>query len=201
MKHSPTQVDELISALADGELSDAEFDQVMWALQSGDEQHARWHGYQLVGDVLRSGVTAPMGRHDEAFLARLRPHLKEKGAVAAVRPVPGARWSRSSANDAVWRWKLVAGLSSLTVMSVLGWVMATRTAVGEAGMQLAQQQSLPRAEMPQDQQTASAATEPVMLRDPRLDRMIAAHQQLGGASALQMPAGFLRNATFERPAH
>lgn len=194
MKHSPAQVDELISALADGELSDAEFDRVMAALQSGDEQHARWHAYQLVGDVLRSGVTAPVGRHDEAFLARLRPHLKEKGAM------PRARWSLGSANDAVWRWKLVAGLSSLTVMSVLGWVMATRTPGGEAGMQLAQQQSLPRAEMPQDQQTASAAAEPVMLRDPRLDRMIAAHQQLGGASALQMPAGFLRNATFERPA-
>jgi sigma-E factor negative regulatory protein RseA len=29
---------------------------------------------------------------------------------------------------------------------------------------------------------------------------MAAHRQFGGASALQMPAGFLRNATFEGPA-
>ena len=35
----------------------------------------------------------------------------------------------------------------------------------------------------------------VMLRDARLDELLAAHQQAGGAS--QMPSGFLRNATFE----
>ena len=41
----------------------------------------------------------------------------------------------------------------------------------------------------------------VMIRDPRLDEMLAAHRQLGGgASALQSPAGMLRNATFEGPA-
>jgi sigma-E factor negative regulatory protein RseA len=39
----------------------------------------------------------------------------------------------------------------------------------------------------------------VMIRDPRLDELLAAHKQFGGASALQMPAGFLRNATFEAP--
>jgi sigma-E factor negative regulatory protein RseA len=39
----------------------------------------------------------------------------------------------------------------------------------------------------------------VMIRDARLDEFLAAHRQLGGASALQMPAGFLRNATFEGP--
>ena len=38
-----------------------------------------------------------------------------------------------------------------------------------------------------------------MIRDPQLDELLAAHRQLGGASALQMPAGFLRNATFEGP--
>ena len=37
----------------------------------------------------------------------------------------------------------------------------------------------------------------VMLRDPRLDQLLEAHQQAGGAS--QMPSGFLRNATFEGP--
>ena len=45
---------------------------------------------------------------------------------------------------------------------------------------------------------ASAGNEPqVMIRDPRLDELLAAHKQFGGTSALQMPAGFLRNATFE----
>lgn len=35
----------------------------------------------------------------------------------------------------------------------------------------------------------------VMLRDPRLDALLEAHQQAGGGS--HMPSGFLRNATFE----
>ncbi|MDB5894042.1 MAG: hypothetical protein JWQ88_1573 [Rhodoferax sp.] len=47
----------------------------------------------------------------------------------------------------------------------------------------------------------SPVNEPqVMIRDRRLDELMAAHKQFGGTSALQMPAGFLRNATFEAPA-
>jgi sigma-E factor negative regulatory protein RseA len=42
--------------------------------------------------------------------------------------------------------------------------------------------------------TPSAAG--VMLRNPQLDALIAAHNQAGGSSALQMPSGFLRSATF-----
>ena len=38
-------------------------------------------------------------------------------------------------------------------------------------------------------------TPQVMLRDPRLDALLEAHQQAGGGS--HMPSGFLRNATFE----
>ncbi len=41
-----------------------------------------------------------------------------------------------------------------------------------------------------------------MIRDPRLDELLAAHRQLGNStSALQMPAGFLRNATFAGREH
>lgn len=45
---------------------------------------------------------------------------------------------------------------------------------------------------------AAAPTDNVMLRNPELDALLLAHQQMGGHSALQMPSGFLRNATFER---
>jgi len=46
---------------------------------------------------------------------------------------------------------------------------------------------------------SEGAGQPVMLRDPRLDELLQAHKQFGSTSALQMPAGFLRNATFEEP--
>jgi len=37
----------------------------------------------------------------------------------------------------------------------------------------------------------------LMIRDPQLDALLAAHRQMGGTTALQMPSGFLRNATFD----
>jgi sigma-E factor negative regulatory protein RseA len=43
------------------------------------------------------------------------------------------------------------------------------------------------------------ASASVMLRDPRLDELMAAHQQYGATTTLQMPAGFLRNANFAAP--
>jgi sigma-E factor negative regulatory protein RseA len=46
------------------------------------------------------------------------------------------------------------------------------------------------------QGATATETAPVMIRDPRLDELLAAHKQFSGASALQQPAGFLRNATF-----
>ena len=35
-----------------------------------------------------------------------------------------------------------------------------------------------------------------MLRDPRLDALLASHPQYSGPATLQMPASFLRNANF-----
>ncbi len=50
-----------------------------------------------------------------------------------------------------------------------------------------------------DGRSAVPAAPTVMLRDARLDELMAAHKQFGGTSALQKPAGFLRNATFDGP--
>ena len=44
---------------------------------------------------------------------------------------------------------------------------------------------------------AAVDAAPVMIRDPQIDALLAAHRQFGGTSALQTPTGFLRNATFE----
>jgi sigma-E factor negative regulatory protein RseA len=48
--------------------------------------------------------------------------------------------------------------------------------------------------------TLTAASATPMIRDSRLDQLLAAHRQLGGATALGNTSGFLRNATFEGPA-
>jgi sigma-E factor negative regulatory protein RseA len=55
-----------------------------------------------------------------------------------------------------------------------------------------------------DGRSSPSATEPPtfiangeLIRDARLDRYLAAHQQFAGSTALGVPSGFLRNATAE----
>lgn len=186
------QSQELVSALVDGELEEGEFARALDTLQSDPQARARWRDYQLVGEVLRHGSVVAAGAGDEAFVARLRNRLGPVGQPAQAREVLMPEVTRTSANDSVWRWKLVAGLSSLMAVAVLGWQLVLLRPDAPAP-QLATVAPLPAA-------TPVVAETPVMIRDPRLDQLIAAHQQQGGTSALQMPAGFLRNATFERPA-
>jgi sigma-E factor negative regulatory protein RseA len=199
MKNETVDACELISALADGELQGAELTQALLTLGASAEARAEWHAYHLVGDVLRLGSRAAIGAHDDAFVERVSQRLQQdkpsppnagRGGKASV-PV--------SANDSVWRWKLVAGLSSLAVVAGLGWQVAAHRAEDAGLVRLATTAATPGGAQPNSSQAVAQET-PIMIRDPFLDQLIAAHQQLGGASALQMPAGFLRNATFQRPA-
>lgn len=192
MQEDPKREDEearqLASALLDGELAGEEFVRAVDALQADSLARSRWHDYQLMGEVMRTGSAAAVAAHDEAFVARLRTRLVQERPRVPVLPVALPQTVSIPANEAVWRWKLVAGLCSLAVVAVLGWQL-----VGLQARPQAPQLAVAPA-------PAAVADAPVMIRDPRLDQLIAAHQQQGGTSALQMPAGFLRNATFERPA-
>ncbi len=183
---------ELASALADGELQGPELDEALALLQSSPQARASWYSYHLVGDALRSGPGLALASDHEMFMARLRLRLQQEGvpARALVSPVPPDR--RNSANDSVWGWKLVAGLSSMAMVGLLGWQLLQAPPAAQLAA------SEPRPAAPVLAETEAPAA--LMIRDPRLDQLITAHQQQGGASALQMPAGFLRNATFERPA-
>lgn len=193
--------DELVSALADGELRGEAFVQAVQWLQDSDEARANWHAYHLVGDVLRSGELAAPGKNDAAFIARLRFRLQ--GAVPFGPTDPAIDLAASErhheraddmnnhevANDTSFRWKLVAGFTSVATATVIGWQLVAGMNAPAAAPQLARVEALP-----------TQAQAQIMIRDPRLDQLLAAHQQSGAISALQMPAGFLRNATYDRPA-
>lgn len=197
---------EWISALADGQLDDGDIARTMAWMASSEQARATWHAYHVLGDALRSSDLADC-RGDHDFVARLRGQLaldesddsvaaQPFGAVpaqAAVAVVADA--GVTSANDAVVRWKWLAAVASMTAVSVLGWHL------GYLGSQAsAQLAATPAGEAAVAAGGAEPANEPtVMLRDPRLDELLAAHRRFGGTSALQAPAGFLRNATFEQP--
>lgn len=193
---------EMISALADGQLRGEALERVIQTVATDPQSRTAWHTYHLIGDVLRSG-NLPTGTAPARFLAGFQVRLEREQAAerAQQAPVQAAlrveipqpvRTSVEAANDGSFRWKLVAGFASLAAVGAIGW-----TVVGDVmrSQQPQMASATPRAAV------AAAERPPVMLRDPRLDELLAAHRQLGGgASALQTPAGFLRSATFEGPA-
>jgi sigma-E factor negative regulatory protein RseA len=187
---------ELISAMADGELDPEDMADGLARLSEDGAARAAWRDYHLVGDVLRSADLA-LATPPDLFLARLSARLAQEAPPAAQAqfPLPQAESAvviplsvaPPAANDGSFRWKLVAGLASAAAVMAVGWTVLGDGAAGSfAGARLA---GAP-AGVPQQMQ---------MIRDPQLDELLAAHRQHGDATALQMPAGFLRNATFEVP--
>ena len=203
---------EMLSALADGQLSGNALTQAL-EFSSQDEGRETWQLYQLVGDVLRSPELArPVDNGD--FLVRLRTQLAQEAA-----PVAQATFSSpaapaqpvltqftpppQAANDSVFRWKMVAGLASLAAVVTLVWSAVGGLGGPPAGAQMAAVPAPVTASVsvqaPAVSLADNQAPQQVMIRDPRLDELLAAHKQFGGTSALQLPAGFLRNANFEAP--
>lgn len=67
-----TQLQENISAMVDGELPDCDVELTMAAL-AGADGRARWHAYQLIGDVLRADAAG--AGLSAGFRARLAERL------------------------------------------------------------------------------------------------------------------------------
>lgn len=201
---------ELVSALADGQLRDEEFARTVEWVNQTEEARLTWHTYHLVGDVLRSGEPV-QSAHDADFLQSLKlrlqremPQLRPVVATDSIANKQDMTWASvqnsskySSANDSRFRWKLLAGLASLSMVAVLGWQMLGDGGTLRGAPQLAQVPGQPLQIETGLAQAGTGAEPQRMIRDPQLDALLAAHKQFGGTSALQGPAGFLRNATFE----
>jgi sigma-E factor negative regulatory protein RseA len=82
------KIREHISTLSDGELSDADLELALAALDSGDGQQA-WNTYYRIGDVLRAQATPALS---DGFGARLAERL-------AAEPAPGKRAARAAAGN------------------------------------------------------------------------------------------------------
>lgn len=204
-----------LSALVDGELSLEEWTEVLRSGLGSVEMHATWNRYQVIGDVLRGGAPATAVRPPSEFLADLRMRLPSEVATtgagrsaATPQALAGVeRKSSEAANDPAFRWKLVAGLASVVAVVAVSWQLAG-TALAPAGGDGGPQLALMAPAGNTDRATLQSGTsQPVLvttqqgtvIRDARLEELLAAHRQVGGTSALQMPAGFLRNATYDAP--
>ena len=204
---TPSQPEELLSALVDSHLTSEECIAVLDACKHDFSLLNQWNAYHMVGDVLRSSAPGSAQGADMAFVSRIQHRLASEVALAgkALRSHSPLRLQSSeqgivlaqlettapgqnAANDGSYRWKVVAGLASLAAVCAVVW--------GASGL-------LSRTDAPQlalDQgnaQVVVASPMGLMVRDTRLEEQLADHRQLGGAAALQMPSGFFRNAAFE----
>lgn len=198
------QTKELLSALADGQLAGEDFSAALQACRSDEsveDLSASWNTYHLIGEALRSPGLAVKGA-DFEFVNRLSQRLAQEPllgvhpqsvALDSVAPAKGVVASElihrhgSATNDANFRWKLVAGFASLAAISAIAWNTSGLLVPGSTP-QLAQ--------APGSQQVV-VSPQGLVVRDARLEELLAEHKQLGGTSALHVPSGFLRNAIFD----
>lgn len=196
---------ELLSALVDGELHGEALEQALACAESS-EGCASWELYHLVGDVLRSPDLAHHSQHD--LLSSLRVQLAQEpplklassqleqvavGVEQIAAPVVALR--DPAANSSVFRWKVAAGFASVAAVAALSWNLMG----GSLAPQGAQLASVPAG---MSTPVVVATEEGDVLRDPRLDALMASHQQHASRASLQTPAEFLRNASFaERSAN
>lgn len=206
------------SALMDGSLAPAELDELFSEPLDADA-FERWDTYRVVGDALK-GEAALLGRVPAAeFLRGFQARLAADGE--AVQPEPRvqvsvaqtsiAREKRgTAANDGSFRWKMIAMAASVSAVMAVSWgvlglggsgaapvggpVMASG-APGSGGVVVAS----PAAPVSRDGAVVVNTPQGPLIRDARLEALMAEHRQYGGMSALQMPAGFLRNATYDAP--
>lgn len=211
---------ESLSALSDGELDSSEVARACGAWRGDPAVRSTWHAYQLIGDVLRSSDLACDPRRDAAFIAALRQRLADEPTVLAPESpsspaTPSARPDARGVAGAVrgnrWSWMAPSAVAAGFVL-VASALIVTRTPPPQA---VSNNSSLARAGAERaappittaralaDEHTA--ATPPMLringrvIRDPRLDSYLAAHQQFAGSTALGVPSGFLRNAAVDMP--
>jgi sigma-E factor negative regulatory protein RseA len=182
-----------------------------WSRQGAADVQGRadWHAFQLIGDVLRSEDLASTAQHDAAFLQTLRSRLAQEPVVLAPEPVqsplPRASLARRS-----WTWPSAAAVGVVMVSAAV-WnardVAApgalTAVTVAQSGVGGSSAPAIPVAAQPA--LVAAPGGQPIdqggLLRDPQIDRYLAAHQQFVGTSALGAPSGFIRNAAVDVPRH
>ena len=209
---------ENLSALTDGELDAQAVARTCAAWRDDAVMRSNWHAYHLIGDVLRSEDLASSPARDAGFIAALRLRLADEPVVLAPDTLPdsteatGAATGRAAAHarrGARWSWMAPSAVAAGFVL-VAGALMATR-APAPVGSKPASVLAGAPAEPGTVQLAGVPTLAPVesapaarrvgdngkLVRDPRLDRYLAAHQQFAGTSVLGVPSGFLRNAAAE----
>lgn len=155
-----------ISRLMDGEVSDAELDNMFAKLKQG-KGRADWECYHVIGDALRGTAAA-----DRGFSERFAARLAAEPTVLA--PQRSAR--KAATRHPLYAWAAAAGVAAV---ALVGWVTFITPQPQPAALARAG-----------DNGTARPIS-PVARTIPA--DFLLAHQQLTPAAALPSPGSHLRS--------
>jgi sigma-E factor negative regulatory protein RseA len=202
---------EQISALVDNELSEAAVESVLATLRQADG-HTAWDAYHLIGDVMRSDEMAHAFSPD--FTARMKARLDAEPAIVAPMPISSPveqptlavggvvarranasfkRFAIPTAAAAVAAIALIASPQLMVAMKGGGRLdtMAPIMVVSRADPAApdATEASMPT----QNMRAVATVQDGVILRDPRIDEYLQAHQRF--SPSLYSTAHYARSAT------
>jgi sigma-E factor negative regulatory protein RseA len=213
---------QILSALADGEASDAEGADAFHAWREHEDVRATWHAYHLIGDVMRSDdLASPVGSQRRLVVA-LRERLAAEPVVLAPHAPPAD--TRVPAAPAVANGRMGAWIRAhwqAPVAVAAGFIavvgMQFARAPGGPGRS-ADYASLARAGVAASANVVATAAHTgaavAIAQAPapsatalqsraqaeQIAPYLAAHRQSTMNAAFQMPSGDIRNVSLSQPA-
>ncbi len=200
---------EEISVFADGELALQRVDFIAQALRHPAQQDS-WNLYHQIGDILRSDDMAIAFSAD--FSARMAARIDAEPIFIA--PASANTTTPGSPGGRAWsgRGWLVPGLvAAATAVYFVApqWLVASRTFAEKSFAQASSWQAggvqgvdapLPAvATLASNSAVGSGGEQAVVLRDPRIDEYLLAHQRF--SPSMYSSAQFARSATFASDAN
>ena len=179
---------EQISALADGELEGSQVDLAFAALRD-QERQADWVIYHQIGEVLRSDDMAV--RLSPGFSARMSALLEQEPAIVAPMRQPDAAPERARRRWTIPSMAAAAAVATVAFVTTPQLMVAMKGDTAAPGASTAIAVSAPVADTPV---VAAKAPEGVILRDPRIDDYLLAHQRL--SPSFYSTAQYARSAAF-----
>ncbi|HJV87032.1 MAG TPA: sigma-E factor negative regulatory protein [Noviherbaspirillum sp.] len=182
-----------ISALVDGELAEEQVDPVLAGLRHA-EGRADWEIYHQIGDVLRSEDMAVS--MSPSFAARMAMRLEsEPTIVAPAVPEKHAGFAQADQHSTAKRWT-VGSMIAAAAVAAAAFVATPQLMVAIKGNAVAGDDAatVATASVEQNAVVPASASEGVVLRDPRIDDYLLAHQRF--SPSVYSTAQYARSATF-----
>jgi len=207
---------QILSALADGEASEAEGADAFLAWREDAETRATWHCYHLIGDVLRSeDLAAPAARH-QRLLEALRERLASEPVVLAPpaaaattsEPVVGIPAARAAANASAGGWLRAHWHAPVAMaagfLAMVGGLQYHRAHVDDSAARATIAQAQPAAASVVALATRAPEVQSAAVSRDQAEQIapyVAAHRLSTMNAALQMPGSAdIRNVSLVHPA-